>query len=257
MATCSFTWTHIPGQGGLAAYNPYASTTQSTVLLLPVREDPAGQIDGMYADFAVWVTDSQQAYFLRWSGGAWVNDGELATLNGAYTFSAEPGGNFTALDIPLVLLGSPAELGLVGMAVDAEEGPSGGLRVWSILPYANPADSLRVVAGAPGPDRPHKLILTDRYTLSLADGTCFAPEASLKFSLRTANDGFDYDLSEDLNRTILPLPSVRQNALAGLFDPYDNPYQDWLTNVYCPLNPTFGECRSSSNPPPHSRQPIC
>jgi hypothetical protein len=133
----------IPGQGSQGAYNPYASTADSTVLLLPVREIPgAPDLDAMQADYALWVSDSTTARLLRWDGSAWIDDGELGNLGGAYAFSHDPDGLYSDLVLPFALLGSPTErMDVVAFAVDGEEGASGGLRVWSVLPDANPVDS--------------------------------------------------------------------------------------------------------------------
>ncbi|MEZ4639722.1 MAG: LamG domain-containing protein [Caldilineaceae bacterium] len=158
----------LPGQGGLVAYNPYASTAQSTVLLLPTGADTGNP---MQADYALWVVDSQNAHLLRWDGADWIDDGLLGQLGGAYTFSHEPDAIYTDLVIPLTLIGDPgAALDLVAFAADAEEGPSQGLRLRSALPYANPVDSAWVVANAPDADQPHRMVLTDRYTVPLTAG---------------------------------------------------------------------------------------
>ncbi|RMF40690.1 MAG: DUF11 domain-containing protein [Anaerolineae bacterium] len=239
----------IPGQGSQGAYNPYTSTMQSTVLLLPAREEPVTlNINAMQADYAVWVTDTRNAHLLHWNGSAWVDAGALDTLGGFYSFNAEPDGAYTDLILPFDLIGNPTEMSLVAFAVDAEEGPSGGLRIWSILPYANPADSPRVVPDAPGPDQPHRLMLTDRYTIAIADGTCLTPEANLEFAISTNEDAFYYNPNEDAIRLILPAPSVNPNAWNSLFAPYDDQYQTWLTNTYCPTDPTFPECHKNKPP---------
>ncbi|MCE7984102.1 MAG: hypothetical protein DYG89_23250 [Caldilinea sp. CFX5] len=240
----------IAGQGSLGAYNPYASTAQRTLLLLPAREEPGTlAINTMQADFALWVTDSTTAYLLRWDGSTWVNDGPLASLGGAYAFSHEHDGKFSDLVLPFALVGSPTTtIDVVALAVDGEEGPSAGLRLWSVLPYANPVDSTAVVPSAPAADQPHRLLLTDRYTIPLAAGTCLTPESDLRFYLSTAHDGLYYDGTADAVRLILPEPAVNPNPWDALFDPYDDVYQRWLAENYCPTDPTFPDCRAADKP---------
>ncbi len=254
--------------GSLGAYNPYTTTLSSTVLLLPTREwsskanfvVPAGApaVDGMHADYAIWAKTNQDIRLLRWDNPArrWLDDGSLAALGGAAVVTNDT----TDLVVPLALVGSPQNwaapfpgigptgMGVVALAVDAPEGPSGGLRVWSALPYANPADSARVVSGAPGPDEPHRMMLTARYVIPVQNGSCFTPEVSPKFFLGSAADGFDFNRFDDSIRLVVPEPSVKTNAWSGLYDPYDDLYQVWLAAQYCPAHPTFGECRTAKAP---------
>ena len=241
----------IPGQGGWGAYNPYASTAQSTVLLLPTHGEPEGQeLNSMAADFALWVTDNRTAHLLRWDGSGWIDDGSLESLGGAYAFNHEVDGNYTDLVLPYELIGNPTDsMDLVAFAVDGTEGPSGGLRLWSALPYANPLDSASVISNARSPDQPHRMTLTDRYTLSLEAGTCYSPEANLEFTLSSGHDGFDYDGSDDATRLILSDLSMNNQRWEALYTPYDDAYQEWLINAYCPTAPTFPGCRADTKPP--------
>jgi subtilisin-like proprotein convertase family protein len=256
--------------GSGAAYNPYTSTQSSTVLLLPTEEwsrnpnaplPPGGpKVNGMHADFALWVKSSTEARLLRWVDSQWVDDGNLNALDGVYWQQSQTEGTVTDVVVPLSLVGNPqnwvapypgfgpAGMGVVAMAVDAEEGPSGGLRLWSVLPYANPADSARVVSGAPAADEPHLLMLTDRYVVPVTDGTCFEPEARPTFYLTASADGFTYDGFDDETRLKLPAPSVRPDAWDGLFDPYDDAFRAWLNASYCPTHPTYPACRADKPP---------
>ncbi|MBX2999367.1 MAG: proprotein convertase P-domain-containing protein [Caldilineaceae bacterium] len=242
----------LPGQGSLAAYNPYPSTAQSTLLLLPAGEDQANPAEGaMYADFALWVMDSERAHLLRWDGTSWIDDGPLEELGGAYAFNHAPEARYTDLALPFALIGNPgaSSMGLIAFAVDGEEGPSQGLRLWSVLPYVNPVDSRRVAATGPAPDRPHRMALTDRYTVPLTAGTCFRPEANLAFSLSTNSDGFTYDPTDNATRLLLAELSATPGSWDALFAPYDDAYQAWLTEEYCPTDPAFPGCWAATKPP--------
>lgn len=264
--------------GGGAAYNPYTSTNSSTVMLLPVREwsnnpnfvPPAGApaVNGMHADYALWVKDRTSAHLLRWdnTGQQWADDGNLNELGGAYALDTSVDGTFTDLIVPLDLVGNPQNwaapfpslgpegMGVVALAVDAQEGVGsglpggGGLRIWSVLPYANPADSARVVPNAPAADQPHLVMLTERYVVPVADGACFPPEAELEFYLTADVDRFAYDGLADDIRLILPAPSVNPDAWDGLFDPYDDVFRAWLSAEYCPAHPTYPACRAAKPP---------
>ncbi|MEZ4619079.1 MAG: hypothetical protein R2867_26690 [Caldilineaceae bacterium] len=197
----------------------------------------------MGADYALWVADNATTYLLRWDGATWVNDGPLTSPGGAYTFSQEPEGRYTDLVLPFSLVGNPTgSMDLVAFAVDADEGPSRGLRLWSVLPYANPVDSARAVADARGPDQPHRMTLTDRYPVSLAAGTCLSPEVNVEFSLSSDHDGIAYDAMQRIQSDL----AVNDARWEALYTPYDNQYQSWLAAEYCPTDPTFPGC--STNP---------
>ena len=258
--------------GSHAAYNPYTRTAASTVLLLPTEEwsndpafvPPAGAppVNGMHADYALWVQDRAIARLLRWdnAGRQWVDDGNLNDLGGSYEWYQDVDGTYTDLIVPLGLIGNPQNwvepfpglgpegMGLVAFAVDAAEGPSGGLRLWSVLPYANPVDSERVVSGAPSPDEPHRMMLTDRYVVPMVDGACFQPEANLEFFLTADVDSFDFNPTDGRIRLIVPELSISPEVRDSLFAPYDDTYRDWLINDYCPTHPTFSECRLTKPP---------
>ena len=241
----------LPGQGSMAAYNPYPSTAQSSVLLLPTGADVDNPAAGaMHADYALWVVDGERAHLLRWDGTGWVDEGLLDELGGVYAFSHEPDAMYTDLVLPFSLIGDPtAALDLVAFAVDAEEGPSLGLRLWSALPYANPVDSARVVSNAPDAAQPHRMMLTDRYTVPLAAGSCLQPEANLSFSLSSQGDGFAYDPTDDATRLLLAEADMHTAQRDLLFAPYDAAYQRWLADEYCPSNPSFAGCLASTKRP--------
>ncbi len=250
-------------------YDPYTSTMDSTIILLPTEpwsDDPdaaapeGASYNAMNADYALWVANSQDAFLLRWDqpGQAWVNEGPLADLGGQFGQFSEVDATLTDLVVPFALVGNPQDwaapfpegprgIGLVALAVDGPEGPSGGLRIWSVLPDADPADSARVVDNAIPANRPHRLVLTDRYTFQVEDGICFEPEANLEFFLSTSQEGIAFDAFADEFRLAVPELVLDPADWDALFAPYSADFNAWLTNEFCPaageFDPAYRYCR--------------
>ncbi|MBP7686538.1 MAG: proprotein convertase P-domain-containing protein, partial [Thermoflexales bacterium] len=230
--------------GGNVAYNPYTSTNPSTLALLPVSDwatPPGGSapaFDAMNADYALWITDNHTVHLLRWDNtiNQWVEDAAAQSLGVVYAFDEELDAPHTDLSIPFAQLGitdlTTAQISLVAFASEKD-----ALRLWSVVPASNPADSARITLHTPPLGEPHKLTLTDRYTFALADGTCLSDSERLSFELEADHAGFTYNSNDDAVRLILG------NTFSAAFDAYDAAYQTWLSSDYCPTHPTEPACR--------------
>jgi len=242
-------------QGGNAAYNPYTATISNTVVLLPTKEwseSPGPNwpaVDAFNADYAVWVKDSQEATWLEWSNvtGTW------SAITGTLDFDFNVTYNDTLVTIDLLIpfnslaISYPqtTTIGLVAFATDQD-----ALRLWAVMPPPNPANSKRVVNGAPIIGEPHRLMLTDRYEFTPAYGACPQPVGRLALHMTAEPAGLSYDPSNDENRLLLPRPSQEPGVWKHVFDEYDDVYQIWLTDEYCPTHPDEAECRADKPPTP-------
>ncbi len=232
--------------GSYLAYNPYPATQDNTIVLLPAEDQPCQSppASAFNADYALWVQDSRTATLLRWNDAqaAWETLQDLPLAGDwGYRFSAaEPG--YTDIRLPFDLVGvadpSAGEVGLVAFASN-----EGALRLWSVMPPANPVNSALVTHLGPGIERPSRLLLTDAYRFTLGDGVCQARQGRLQFEFSADPGGLGFSLTDDDIR--LALPTTTCDAL---FDPYDAAYQDWLANEFCPLYYWDVECRADKQP---------
>ena len=241
------TWVH---QGGYVAYNPYTATMSNTVVLLPTQ-DQVGvpDVDTFDADYAIWVKDSQTAELLQWDNAqsAWLFSRTLPIPgeNGedwGYRFDPN-GSDYTDLSIPFEMIGATnlttGSLGLVAFA--SEEN---ALRLWSVMPAANPVNSRRVARLAPSSDEPSRFMLTDRYTLQLADGVCQQVTGRFQVEASANPGGLNYSQTDDEMRLLLPRPSIfGYDFWENVFGPYDDLYQTWLDEEYCPTHYWLPVCR--------------
>ncbi|MFQ5342807.1 MAG: hypothetical protein ACE5F6_14805, partial [Anaerolineae bacterium] len=153
-----------PG-GSIRAYDPYTSTQNNTVILLPsvgggtaalnaqsaageqshramLQSRVAAQASSrMAADYVVWVQDSGTATLLRWD----ATYEEWRTVDGEFGYVLSPGDvPTTDLYLPFDLLGisDPASAGLALAAFATEED---GLRLWATMPARNNVNSPRIL----------------------------------------------------------------------------------------------------------------
>ena len=137
----------VPG-GSAKAFNPYleagtlsetAGTPEAPVVTLAGDPPTAVGTGEMLADYGVWVEDAQTAWLLTWNGTAWTTSPMLAGTQFRYQPSAD--GGLTDLYLPFELLGiaDPAQASPKLLAFASEEG---ALRLWAVLPDANPVTSL-------------------------------------------------------------------------------------------------------------------
>lgn len=244
--------------GGNVAYNPYPNTASSTLTLLPTAEwsNVTGGIPSNYpplnamnADYALRITDNQSVEPLHWddSTQSWVQD--AANPNIQMRWQDVDGVEYTDLAMPfdVIGLGNPTNTTMSMIAFASEKD---ALRIWSVVPSANPADSARVVNHPPAFDAPHKFMLTDRYTLSLSDGSCLIPSQRVRFDWEASAQGFGYNAQDDDVRLILPRIATGTGGFEHAFDGYDSAFNAWVAANYCPAHPTDAVCRPDKPPSP-------
>ncbi|MBP7689261.1 MAG: discoidin domain-containing protein, partial [Thermoflexales bacterium] len=159
--------------GSHVAYDPYAATMNSTLMLLPVQEwssipvffpDLWPDLNRMNADYAVWVENDTTLHLLQWDDGSqqWT---EIALPDtAAFNFSTDTGTPLTEFYLPLDAVSATigSQVNLVAFASDDD-----ALRVWSVLPSTNPASSRKVMVNAVPANEPFQFMLTDCYTFTL------------------------------------------------------------------------------------------
>ncbi|MGD8858247.1 MAG: Ig-like domain-containing protein, partial [Chloroflexota bacterium] len=137
-----------PG-GSNTVFDPYtpanalsaAGSSDATLVALPGSIATATQSEAMLADYGVWVEDAQTAWLLAWDGSTWITTTLLSTAQ--YRYQPSEQGGLTDLYLPFDLLEitNPAmtPLGLLAFATEED-----ALRIWAVLPGANPVTSLQV-----------------------------------------------------------------------------------------------------------------
>ncbi len=126
--------------GTLDAMNPFTTTaTLQMPGVLPVGPRPGA----MYADYVVWVQDTQEAWLYRWDGTTWSPASQLES--GEYRFSPGLNNGTTDLYLPFERLGianpDTTPLKLVALATEEDS-----LQIWAVLPKSNPVTSPFVTA---------------------------------------------------------------------------------------------------------------
>jgi len=236
--------------GGNVAYNPYAATMSDTIVLLPTSDtpcDPDTPPDEVFAaDYAVWVQDSRTATLLQWDTlqNTWVPTLTLPLVgsqplgNEDWGYHFEPGGpGYTDLSLPFAMLGiTDPTTGTLGLVAFASE--ENALRLWAVMPPANPVNSQRVARLAPAANEPSRLVFSDQYTLQLGDGVCHQRAGRLQLEMSANPGGLSYSLTDDETRLLFG-PTCEAH-----FAPYDDAYAAWLQNEFCPLYPWRRECRA-------------
>jgi subtilisin-like proprotein convertase family protein len=257
--------------GGNVAYNPYTTTQDSTLMLLPVREWLPGAkpvtptLDAMNADYAIWVQDAQTAYLLKWDETqfTWVEDRALApavlsddgeVLEGEYRFSPEGEGQ-TDILLPLAQIGiSGTQQMSFRLAAFASE--ENALRAWSAQPSSNPLSSGLVVKGAVDVDQPQRFMLTSAATVNLEEGGCTLPGGRLLLEIQSNPGGAEISSTDDDLRLALPRPASDPDVWESAFAPYAAGYNQWLADVYCPVNPGTLACHADQQPADALRQSL-
>ena len=251
--------------GSHVAYNPYSATQSSTLMLLPVQEwtsvpmffpDQWPDLNRMNADYALWVENDTIVHLLQWNDDAqaWVETALPDTVQ--FNFNTDTGTPLTEFYLPLDVVSATigSQVNLVAFASDDD-----ALRVWSVLPSTNPASSSRVMANAIPDSDPFQFMLTDRYTFTLNDGNCRTPTYRTWLKVSPEPGGLAYTARDDEVRLLVPRFSAFSGAYSKVFQGYytildelvsriDEPYQDWLTNIFCPANryhPACGGTQSS------------
>lgn len=93
------------------------------------------------ADYLLWVEDDDSAGLRQWDGAAWSDVAGWPAADGSqFRIDARLDPMPTDLLVPLDLLGSPAEVSLVAVALD-EDAPL----AWATIPNQNPLDSALVL----------------------------------------------------------------------------------------------------------------
>ncbi|MCX6019170.1 MAG: hypothetical protein NTZ50_11860, partial [Chloroflexi bacterium] len=246
--------------GSNAAYDPYSATMTSTLMLLPVDEfatlssGSRPRLNRMNADVLLWVEDNDTVHLLRWSDAdqKWKEEPLPA---GAFEFDSKGGDSLTEFSLPFTLLGNSV---VVGSRVDvvAFASDDGALRTWAALPAANPVTAARVVVNAPSSDKPLEYMLTDRYSLSLADGDCRTVERLARLSLSADPGGVVLASQQDEMRLIVPRLSVQPLAYSGVFTSDQSAagvvlstigaaHRSWLIGTYCPANRYALACQAT------------
>jgi len=203
-----------PG-GTSVAYNPYTAT--SMVIYMP-GVTPTTYLSGagragtpaslMEADYLVWVEDAETAELWRWDASAWITATVLTTTQ--YRFDTTLHDGQTDLYLPFSQIGitNPvsATLDLVAFASE-EDAPSAGsgqgLRLWAVMPSANPVNSERVIetAAYAGDEQTFALSRQYRWT-SLGPGVCpnsIYPDADPQVNVAVEPVGTVYSfLGDDL-----------------------------------------------------------
>ncbi|MBP7686489.1 MAG: Ig-like domain repeat protein, partial [Thermoflexales bacterium] len=245
--------------GSHVAYDPYAATMNSTLMLLPVQEwssipvffpDLWPDLNRMNADYAVWVENDTTLHLLQWDDGSqqWT---EIALPDTAtFNFSTDTGTPLTEFYLPLDAVSATigSQVNLVAFASDDD-----ALRVWSVLPSTNPASSRKVMVNAVPAHEPFQFMLTDRYTFTLDDGDCRAPAYRTWLKVSPEPGGLAYTARDDEVRLLVPRFSAFSGAYSKVFQGYytildelvsriDEPYQAWLTNTFCPANRYHPAC---------------
>ena len=129
-----FIYLNTTAGGALRAYNPFTDTGGATV-------DLPG--DAGFADFLVWVEDSDTAHLLTWDVGNQKWDFSLLSPD-EYRFDEGLHDGHTDLYLPFDMLDidEPATTPLAMVAFATEED---SMLVWGAMPPANPLNSARVV----------------------------------------------------------------------------------------------------------------
>ena len=249
--------------GGNVAFNPYTTTQDGTLMLLPVNEWLPGQapvtptLNAMNADYAVWVQDSQTAVLLAWDEAqmGWMvsrylsptletEDGEI--LSGEYRFSPEGDGK-TDLLLPLAEVGITQTHSVVfDLAAFATE--ENALRAWAAAPSSNPLDSHRVVAEGAALDQPHRFMLTQVARINLGPGSCSVPSGRLDLEIQSTPAGANLSYTNDDMRLVLPRPEMDPGIWEKAFEPYATHYNQWLAETYCPSNQGALVCHAGQQP---------
>ena len=225
--------------GSYLAHNPYPATQNNSLLLLPAVTPQSA----FFADYAIWIQDSQTATLLKWNEGTltWETFLDIPTpqQDGDWGYSySDAGPGYTDLSLPFTSLGitDPAstQMGLIAFATDQE-----ALRIWSVMPPANHVDSNLVTHLAAQVGNPSRMLLTESYTFNLGDGACQQPKGRLQFEISANPGGLDFsNTNDDIYLLIKPFNQA-------VFDPYDDAYQNWLDTTFCPKYYWFVECRES------------
>jgi subtilisin-like proprotein convertase family protein len=234
-------------KGGNVAYNPYSATMSGTLMMLPVAAWDASvntavpnwpTLDRMNADYAVWVESDSTIHFLSWNTGQnkWIEVALPADLH--FNFTTEAGDTpLTEIYLPFAAIGNPAGKNVSLIAFASEDD---GLRVWSAIPANNPASSQRVMITAPATDRPLEIAMTDRYTLTIADGQCRQPSYRTYLDVVAEPGGLPFVSRNDDAHLIWP--HFNQAAYSTTFNGYDTNYTTWLNNFCDFTDPTADEC---------------
>ena len=130
-----------PG-GTTTAFNPFIDTTPDTVIHLP-GVTPTSTVSALAADYLIWVRDANTALLLQWQGTDWEY---VETLSAdQYLYRKDVNDGQTDLSIPFNSIGitSPDSAALQLVAFATEES---ALRLWAVMPNANPVNSDQVVA---------------------------------------------------------------------------------------------------------------
>lgn len=129
-----------PG-GTTTAYNPYIATSGTTIYLPGVT--PTSTVNALAADYLVWVRDAETAQLMQWQGTDWALIETLSPEQ--YLYQKEVNDGQTELRLPFNSIGlsNPASSPLRLIALASEDT---GLRLWSVMPNANPINSDQVAA---------------------------------------------------------------------------------------------------------------
>ena len=154
-----FVYLDTRSDGATEAFDPHVTTTVS----LP---------DSVQADSLVWVRDDEHALLMSWNvvSNTWEFDSVLSPS--FYQFEGDVNQGQTDLYLPFDLLGvvNPASnpLDIVAFASEDE-----ALRLWAVLPHANPVSSDRVIETEPAASESRNLTLTHGYHWdALSAGIC-------------------------------------------------------------------------------------
>ncbi|MEE8392580.1 MAG: proprotein convertase P-domain-containing protein, partial [Anaerolineae bacterium] len=189
-----------PG-GTSVAYNPYTATLTNTLLYLPGVTPTSVQTDAMQADYLVWVEDSETAWLLRWGGSDWITQTALSSAQYRFDRSLiDPtvnAGRAGQTDLYLLFdqigVTDPVSTTMNLLAFASEEQ---ALRMWAILPNANPLNSDSVIQTAPYAGDQHTFALDHRYHWdTLSPGLCpngNDPDTDLRVGLTAGPSGTAY-----------------------------------------------------------------
>ena len=130
-----------PG-GTTTAFNPYIDATPDTVIHLP-GVTPTSTVSALAADYLVWVRDANTALLLQWQGTDWEYVETLSSDQ--YLYRKDVNDGQTDLSVPFTSIGitQPDSAALQLVAFATEEST---LRLWAVMPNANPVNSDQVVA---------------------------------------------------------------------------------------------------------------
>jgi subtilisin-like proprotein convertase family protein len=156
-----------PVSGTSQVFNPYP-VTPDTEIYLPGKT-PSGEEPGaMKADFLIWVQDAATAVLLSWDGSDWIFDRALSVEQ--FQFDAALSAEQTDLYIPFDMIGFAGHGSLDLLAFATEED---ALRLWAVMPSANPVNSARVVETTGFAGESQEFAFTRRYHWdSLDAGLC-------------------------------------------------------------------------------------